>query len=206
VALIDSRGHEIASHGMSHVKIAGLGGEKLEYELIKSRELLEAIIKKKVMGFRAPDDHLNIGNLATYGAIAGAGYIYDCSFMGNGPRIESNRPFNLISEGNRNITVVPQSLRRELWFHIRFGEKARTLPSWFIMSSIEKLNGKGLAAMINMKLWEIDKHHPRPFNSDYLNFGTYGNLQFSLEKLQLLLEKYKFISCSEFLSLSGQEA
>jgi len=202
VALINSRGHEIASHGMSHNKIASLAPDKLEFELKRSKELLEAVIRKPVLGFRAADDYLNSKYLEIYGHIAGSGYDYDCSFLGRGPRIEINRPFMLTSSENKSIAVIPQSLRRALWFHIRFGEKTRAFPTWFIRSSIDGLNQNGLAAMINMKLWEIDRHHPRPINSDYWDYGTFGNIQFAEEKLRILLENYKFVSCSEYLELN----
>ncbi len=51
---IDQRGHEIASHGYAHLDIRKLSKIEFENDLKKSLEVLETIIGKKILGFRAP--------------------------------------------------------------------------------------------------------------------------------------------------------
>ena len=204
-ALIDSRGHEVASHGITHLPLKGMPLEKIEFELLKSKEELQEVIKKPVRGFKSADKYLARKELHIFKHIAEAGYNYDCSYFGHGSRIEINKISKIFTDKGNSLSIIPQSVRTELVFHIRFGEKVRAFPTWFVDSSIRKLNKNGQAAMINMKLWEIDKFHPRPAKSEYINFSTYGNIQFAEEKLKLLLASYKFVSCSEFLGLNDEK-
>lgn len=71
------RGHEVASHSMTHrLPFADLGDERAEHEVIGSKLLLEKLSGQRVDGFRAPswdagDDLLD--------RVAAAGYTYDAS-------------------------------------------------------------------------------------------------------------------------------
>jgi hypothetical protein len=71
------RGHEIASHSLTHpLPFTGLGGAALGREVAESRARLERAIGRPVVGFRAPGWYVDDATLA---AIAGAGYRYDAS-------------------------------------------------------------------------------------------------------------------------------
>jgi polysaccharide deacetylase family protein (PEP-CTERM system associated) len=52
-------GNEIASHGQKHIRPLILNQKQFLNEIIKSKEILEKIISKKVIGFRAPCFSLN---------------------------------------------------------------------------------------------------------------------------------------------------
>jgi hypothetical protein len=73
------RGHEIASHSMSHpIPFASLPAGDLTRELCDSRRRLEDSVGHPVLGFRAPG--WDVGR-ATLAAIADAGYRYDASVL-----------------------------------------------------------------------------------------------------------------------------
>ena len=74
---INSRGHEVASHGINHHLCTHETIDALGKDLADSKKLLEDIIGGPVIGYRAPsfsinDDILNI--------IEDAGYLYDSSY------------------------------------------------------------------------------------------------------------------------------
>lgn len=71
------RGHEIASHSLTHpLPFTALSGEVLRREVEESRARLERAIARPVLGFRAPGWYVDDVTLA---AVAGAGYRYDAS-------------------------------------------------------------------------------------------------------------------------------
>lgn len=73
------RGHEIASHSVTHpIPFATLPPDVLAGELQESRQRLEDVLGQPVVGFRAPGWDVNKGTLA---AIAEAGYRYDASVL-----------------------------------------------------------------------------------------------------------------------------
>jgi hypothetical protein len=84
---------------------------------------------------------------------------------------------------------------------LRFGEKLRLYPSWITRWAIGDLNRRGYPAMINMKLWELDRHQARSANSDYLQYRRYGNLNLAEEKLLRILDIFEFTTCAEVLGL-----
>ncbi len=128
VALIDSRGNEVASHGFTHGDIRKMPSDKIKSELERSREILEDIIGKPVYGYKATCPYLSRDNLSLYRLIAEAGYRYDSSLLADSPRMESLKPFPITISDGRSIIAIPQSARRKLGVVFRFGENIRILP------------------------------------------------------------------------------
>jgi polysaccharide deacetylase family protein (PEP-CTERM system associated) len=204
VALIDSRGNEVASHGFTHGDIRKMPLARFKSDLVRSRETLEEIISRPVYGYKTAVSCLEREHLGYYGAIAEAGYRYDCSLHASGPRMEGLRPFPIKIDEQKSIIALPQSYRRKLGVSFRFGENLRILPAWFGFNSIKNLNEKGFPAMINFKLWEFDMHQPRSAGSDLIKFPKYGNLNIAEEKLTRLLEIFRFSNCSDILDIEPE--
>ena len=74
---IQSRGHEIASHGYSHNLCIKESPERLRSDLLKSKKLLEDITGTQVYGYRAPSFSIDNNVLKI---IEDSGYTYDSSF------------------------------------------------------------------------------------------------------------------------------
>jgi peptidoglycan/xylan/chitin deacetylase (PgdA/CDA1 family) len=72
---VKARGIEIGSHGMTHVRLAGLGHATLRREVQQSRELLSDLLGGAVRGFCYPYGSLD-GPAAR--AVREAGYAYGC--------------------------------------------------------------------------------------------------------------------------------
>jgi peptidoglycan/xylan/chitin deacetylase (PgdA/CDA1 family) len=73
---ISKKGHEIASHSYNHVRLADLSLQQQKEEIRKGKEVLENLISKKVIGFRAP--YLSFTN-ETFWILKKEGFIYDSS-------------------------------------------------------------------------------------------------------------------------------
>jgi len=207
VTLIDARGHEVASHGFSHADSRTMPKAQFETELWRSKALLEETLRKPVHGFKAAAPYLGRNHLHYYKIIAEAGYLYDCSFLPENSRMESKKPFLVSTDSGKAIWAIPQTTRRQMGVMIRIGENMRVLPGWFGLSSIERLNDAGFAAMVNMKLWELDYHHPRSTGKKVFRYSEFGNLNLAEEKLRRILEYFKFTSCLETMkSIENQKA
>jgi len=73
------RGHEIASHSLTHaLPFSTLPADRMHHELCTSRSQLEKVVGRPVIGFRAPGCDVD---QRTLGAVARAGYGYDASVM-----------------------------------------------------------------------------------------------------------------------------
>ena len=128
VKMIINDGHEVASHGMSHIKKNGfdvMPYEKQLRHLKESKDLLENISGQEVISFRAPALRVN-NDTAT--ALSEAGYLIDSSvasqrfdmFMSFGGLKKLNwltaprNPYrtdekSLFKKGNGNIIEIPLS-------------------------------------------------------------------------------------------------
>jgi len=72
------RGHEIASHSLTHAPLRGLPDAALEREVAGSRERIRQALGVEPAGFRAPFFSIDADAVRT---IAAAGYRYDASMM-----------------------------------------------------------------------------------------------------------------------------
>ncbi|HUI25228.1 MAG TPA: polysaccharide deacetylase family protein [Candidatus Kryptonia bacterium] len=76
---IVGRGHELASHSVTHpIPFATLPRDVVRRELCESRARLEAVVGRPIVGFRAPGWDVD---QTTLGEIARAGYLYDASVL-----------------------------------------------------------------------------------------------------------------------------
>lgn len=202
LALIDTRGHEVASHGYSHGDITSMPREKLVDELRRSREIIEDIIKKPAYGYKAAGEYRVKLDPEILRLAAESGYRY---FFGPSIRAKSirpNEPTTAAIDGGKSIIIVPFSVIKKFGLSARFSEKSRVYPAWFIQRAIAGLNRRGQSAVINLKLWELDHNHRRPPGAAYTDFTSYGNLRLTEEKLKRLLDIFEFRSFYENLELT----
>jgi peptidoglycan/xylan/chitin deacetylase (PgdA/CDA1 family) len=70
------RGHEIASHTLTHPNLLRINGEQKRVEIAESRKKLESLLSVKIKGFRAPGYQIDRECLEL---LAQSGYDYDSS-------------------------------------------------------------------------------------------------------------------------------
>jgi peptidoglycan/xylan/chitin deacetylase (PgdA/CDA1 family) len=105
-------GHEVASHGLTHRILAGLGKEEVAFELAESRRRLEAAFGRPVAGFRAPF-------LRTppewFRRLKAAGYKYDSSRGAVSPSPRNPRPRSWRVTREDGIAEIPTAALRTGW-------------------------------------------------------------------------------------------
>ena len=208
---IDERGHEIASHGYAHLDIRKLSKIEFENDLKKSLEVLETIIGKKILGFRAP--YFSIDKKSFWAMNIISKYLkYDSSIfpvrtplygIPNAPRnIYRPNITNPIEHDNKsNLIEIPVATHRIPLignipigggFHLRF------LPYSYIKYGLKKINKNN-----NSFIFYI---HPKDLDPDMPRIKGYGwhyyyNLKGALSKFEKILNDFKFVSVKKFLDL-----
>jgi len=206
---IQSRGHEIASHGCNHELPKLLFVEKLKQDLPDSKKLLEDITGAEVAGYRAPSFAINDGILKI---IEDAGYLYDSSYNSFGlhgryGKISLN---GLAKKGiahklSNDFYELPVSNFRfgGLTFPLGGGGYFRLLPfsvfNWGIKLILKRQN----AYMFYFHPWEIDPGQPRVEKASVgFKFRHYRNIGKTYSRLRDLIANFNscnFITCNQYL-------
>ena len=213
---IQSRGHEVASHGCDHKLSNQLSHDALKIELDDSKKILEDIIGGPVKGFRAPS--FAISNYVM-GKIAESGYRYDSSL--NSFKIH-NRYGTLdlsLKEKNGSAVKISNTFYEmpisnykfgNLIFPIGGGGYFRIIPLFIFLRMVKSILKKERAYLFYIHPWEIDSNQPRVNQASFTKkFRHYHNLNKNFFKLTKLIEGFRhcnFITCSQYINeIEGSE-
>lgn len=160
VKAISERGHEVASHGMSHRLNSQLSYEELHAELIESKQMLEKITGNLVLGYRAPSFTISDTLLK---ALHQADYLYDSSLFPFSKHQRYGRisPESLKDAKKNGIIEFEIELGRFLGKQIPYagGAYFRILPFWLIKRLL--LNSESTIIVMYFHPWEFDPDQPR---------------------------------------------
>ena len=78
---IQKEGHEIACHGYRHQLVYEIGPERFREDITRSKRILEDIIGKEVIGYRAPSYSITKKSLWGLNILAEEGFKYDSSIF-----------------------------------------------------------------------------------------------------------------------------
>lgn len=78
VSMIVAGGHEVASHGYDHIDYLKLEQRQLQYQLQKSKDILQVHSQLPVRGFRTPQFKVP---KQLFSSLSSAGYVYDSSVV-----------------------------------------------------------------------------------------------------------------------------
>ena len=214
VRKVHDKGHEIATHGYSHRLVYQMRPEEFEEDLVKSIDLIEDIIKEKVIGYRAGYFSITKKSLWALDILFKHGIKYDSSIfpirrglygIPNFPRFASV----VKKQGNNKLWEIPLSTISffDQNLPIGGGGYLRILPHWLIRWGIKKLNKEGHSAVIYMHPYEIDSEDieiedfSRGLRSKFTLFTqSIGRSRFE-EKIRRLLDDFEFSSIREVLNL-----
>lgn len=155
------RGHEIASHGMTHRLNSQLECNEIKAELVQSKELLERIINDEVIGYRAPSFTISDSVIK---CLQEVGYKYDSSYFPfklhkKYGRISLETVKKAKSKGFREFSIPMGSLMK---MNIPYagGAYFRLLPLWFIKEMILGTTSVNIIIMY-FHPWEFDPNQPK---------------------------------------------
>jgi len=163
VQRIAAEGHEVASHGYGHIEVFKQTPSEFRADLLRSKYLLEDLISKPVLGYRAPDFSIISTTLWALEVIAENGFTYDSSIF----PIVHNRygiswwpiePRKVILQSGQMLVELPVSSFDIFNSRIPVagGGYHRILPERLILLTIRKILDRGRPF--------ISYFHPYEFN------------------------------------------
>ncbi len=205
---VAARGHEIASHSYWHRKVTTLSRDEFTSDAIRTRELLEQLTGRPVLGYRAPSFSITPSNAWAFDALVEAGYRYDSSvfpirrrdygFPG-APR----EPYRIATPAGP-LDEYPLATRTlgPLILPSAGGGYLRHFPFGIIDSSVRQALREQRLAVYYIHPWEIDHEQPRLQTSAVTRWRHYGNLEKTADRLRRLLAGRGFRSFAD-LRLAG---
>lgn len=183
VRRIADAGHEIASHGMRHIRVSTQDWRTFRADVMRSRDILQQTTGQPVTGYRAASYSIGAGNLWALDVLGDAGYSYSSSIypirhdrygMPEAPRF----PFRLKAGGILEIPVTSVELSGRR-FPCGGGGFFRFYPYTLSRWAIRRVNSREQRpALFYFHPWEVDPEQPRVPGLDgrtrlrhYLNLG-----------------------------------
>ena len=207
---IRHRGHEVASHGVSHRLCADMSCQELERDLRESKQLLEDITNLEVLGYRAPSFSISESVLKR---IQQAGYRYDSSYNSFAlhhryGKVDFQNPDScsgVAIQAGDSLFEIPIS-------NLILGGKVvpwggggyfRLLPFPLFRWGVDKILRSDGCYVFYLHPWEFDPEQPRVQDISWpLGFRHYVNLDKTETKLKKLIASFgrcRFASCREYL-------
>ena len=205
---IASRGHEVASHGMSHKLVYNQTPEEFASETYESKALLEDIIGVPVLGYRASTYSITRRSLWALDILKEAGFAYDSSIfpirhdmygIPDAPQV----PSRIDTPKGANIVEFPMSTAPMFGTRIPVsgGGYFRLLPYWLTRRGLSKLNHELSRPFIfYLHPWEVDPEQPRVRTSWKSRLRHYTNLDRCEARLRRLIGEFRFGRVRDVLS------
>ena len=196
VRRIIEAGHEVASHGMQHVRVWNQSPETFRDDITRTKKLLEDLTGQPVSGYRAASWSLDRRTPWAHDIMAEAGYLYSSSIFPithdhYGLPDAPTYPFVVKTAG---ILEIPASTSRVLGRNVPAsgGGYFRLLPlpvsRWLMLRMQEHT---GLPTVFYFHPWELDPEQPRmPGISPRTRFRHYLNLDKFEGRLKALLAAF----------------
>lgn len=207
ISSIDKNGHEVASHGYGHELVYELSPEEFRKDILKSKQILENIIKKDVIGYRAPSWSITKQNLWALEELQKAGFKYSSSIfpintflygIPDAPTYPNKPNFNgkeldlyEFPPGTANFFI--KKLGFSGGFYFRF------FPFFIIKNIIKRRNKKNIPVICYLHPWEIDENPPKLDLKGINKIIHYYNIKHCKKKFEKLLKTFEFTSVEEYL-------
>lgn len=197
---IHRRGHEVASHGMSHLLVYNQTPEQFAAETHESKALLEDIIGVPVLGYRASTYSITKRSLWALDILKEAGFQYDSSIFPirhDVYGIPDASPVPSMMRTPKGASIVEFPMSTAPMFGMRMpvsgGGYFRLLPLWLTRAGLNKLNRKMSRPFIfYLHPWEIDQGQPRIKASRLSRFRHYTNIDRCEMRLTRLMDDFRF--------------
>lgn len=196
VASIAAAGHEVASHGYSHMLTAMLGPRLFQEEVRRTADIIGSQTGCCLAGFRAPQWSLGADTIWALDILKKEGYEYDSSFnplpfVGN-PRGQLY-PFSIMTK-NGPILEVPPLVKPFPITNLPIGGGwgFRLFPLSLIDWTVKNMNAAGKSAVFYLHPREMEAFGPRLKLSPMKSFAAYGTRTDAAGRLRHLLKRYKF--------------
>lgn len=206
VKLIDKAGHEIASHGYSHIPVTKQTRKSFKEDLTMSKNILENIIGKGIIGHRAASFSINKSTLWALDIILETGFLYDSSifptsFHPYGNNIFNNYPNRINLESGDSILEFPAQVLSigRIKLPVLGGFYFRAFPFFISDFCIKQSVKRNKPAMVYLHPYDIDEDVPRLRTNFSFRIIRYYKLSKGKEYLNRLLRMYQFTSIKNLI-------
>jgi len=195
---IARQGHEIASHGYSHRRVAELTPEEFRDEVRTTKRILEDIVSEPVRGFRAPHFSLVPGCEWALDILLEEGYTYDSSLFpirrpGYGYPDGERDPYWVERPAGRLAEVPPATVRvGSLNVPAAGGAWFRIFPYALVSRAFRDCERRRVPGTFYIHPWEIDPAQPSLEAPRGARFKHYAGLQRTVGRLRRLLREFSF--------------
>jgi polysaccharide deacetylase family protein (PEP-CTERM system associated) len=211
VRAIQTRGHEIASHGYGHEMITRLNRAQFAEDVRRGKAAVEDVTGTAVIGYRAPTFSVVRGTLWSLEVLAEAGFRYDSSIFPivhdrYGMPDATRFPHRVAAGPGVEIGEFPLSTISWLgWrFPVAGGGYFRLFPYAFTHRAVRHLNEReGQPAIVYLHPWEIDTAQPRLPAGWVSRFRHSVNTRTTESKIHRLLRDFRFAPVRDVLTGSG---
>lgn len=199
-------GHELASHGWSHLRASEQSREEFLQDVRSAKALLEDLGGRAVQGYRAPSFSIGHGNPWAFDVLLEAGYRYSSSVypvrhdhygMPDAPRF----PYRV----RPGLIEIPVTTARMFGRNLPAGGGGyfRLAPYRLSRWALRRVNTVDeRPAIFYMHPWEIDPDQPRvPGTSLKTRFRHYVNLDKTEARLGRLLSDFRWGRVDEVFDL-----
>lgn len=208
---IHDRGHEVASHGMSHLLVYNQTPEEFRAETLESKALLEDIIGTSVLGYRASTYSVTRRSLWALDILAEAGFVYDSSIFPihhdlYGIPDASEIPSRISTPKGASIVEFPMCAAPLFGAKVPVsgGGYFRILPYWLTRAGLRKLNVQLKRPFIfYLHPWEVDPAQPRVKAGFKSRLRHYTNLSRTEGRLRRLIQEFSFAPVCSVLRAQG---
>jgi len=209
IRTISESGNEIASHGNDHRMITRMSPSEFREDVRKSRQTLEDISGKAVIGYRAPTFSITEKTKWAYEILLNEGFRYSSSVF----PIRHDRygwpefgifPREMAVSGNQRIWEIPLSVERVGFINVPFGGGGylRLYPLFLTKYFFRRLLRIGRPAIAYVHPWEIDRQHPRIAMPVLKRFRHYVGISETEEKMRDLFRSFAFERMDQFLKIT----
>jgi len=196
---IVNEGHELASHGYSHVRATEQTPQAFREDIIKTKKILEDISGRQVTGYRAASYSIGARNLWALNELQEAGHLYSSSIypirhdlygMPEAPR------FAFYPNGDDGMLEIPVTTVElgNRKFPCGGGGYFRLFPYVLSRWAMRRVNEHdGQPCIFYFHPWEIDPEQPRQTGINAkTRFRHYLNLERMQGRLERLLQDFKW--------------
>jgi polysaccharide deacetylase family protein (PEP-CTERM system associated) len=200
-----AQGHELASHGWSHVRVTQQNPDEFRQDVVRTKAFLEDVSGQEIMGYRAASYSIGATNLWALGVLQDTGHRYSSSIypikhdlygMPEAPRFAFQPlggdfyefPVTTVRMGGRNLPCGGGG-----WF--------RLVPYAGMRWAMRRVNRVDKeSAIFYFHPWEIDPGQPRQDGLDAkTRFRHYLNLERMQPRLDRLLGDFEWGRMDEVL-------
>jgi len=207
---IADRGHEVACHGFSHQLVYNQSPEVFREETLLSKHLLEDIVQKPVLGYRAASYSITNRSRWALDILAEAGFEYDSSIF----PVRHDRygipgapefPHRMQTPNGHSLVEFPLSTAKLLKYRLPVagGGYFRLYPYEITRVGLSQINRKQQPFIFYLHPWEIDPNQPRIPAPWFSHFRHYNNLAHCEGRLKKLLNDFEFTTSHQVLINSG---